>query len=273
MPACRKKSVDGLRRTHDAEGGDGRQRGIRLWHNTIIHGYFKRLETSMVRASLPKLSTREKIVSAAADRFHALGYSACGVQEIVDAAGVPKGSFYNYFKAKELLAVEVLGTYWEGVRIDMLADKSVVPLERIRGHFEHIASLYARFGYERGCLIGKFVQELSETTPRIRQDVVSEVVRWIGFLASTIREGQADGSIASELDADKIARFLINSWGGAAAGMKIVKSRAPLDDFFSTTFSLLLQPSPNSSARRNPVRRRTVVKSSRIKRAAGRKLR
>jgi len=68
----------------------------------------------MVSPSVPKLSTRQKIVSAAFDRFHALGYTACGVQEIVDAAGVPKGSFYNYFKAKELLAVEVLGTYWEG---------------------------------------------------------------------------------------------------------------------------------------------------------------
>ena len=227
----------------------------------------------MARAPIPKLSTREKIVSAAVDRFHALGYSACGVQEIVDAAGVPKGSFYNYFKAKELLAVEVLGTYWEGVRIEMLADTSAAPLERIRGHFEHIASLYAGFGYERGCLIGKFVQELSETTPRIRQDVVGEVVRWIGLLASTIREGQADGSIARELDADKIARFLINSWGGAAAGMKIVKSRAPLDDFFSTTFSLLLPPSPSSSARRNPVQRRPLEKKRRVKRSAGRELR
>jgi TetR/AcrR family transcriptional repressor of nem operon len=227
----------------------------------------------MVRASMPKLSTREKIVSAAVDRFHALGYSACGVQEIVDAAGVPKGSFYNYFKAKELLAVEVLGAYWEGVRIDMLADNNAAPLERIRGHFEHIASLYAGFGYERGCLIGKFVQELSETTPRIRQDVVGAVVRWIGLLASAIREGQADGSIARELDADKIARFLINSWGGAAAGMKIVRSRAPLDDFFSTTFSLLLPPSPSSRARRNPVQRRSVDKRRRAKRAAGRELR
>jgi TetR/AcrR family transcriptional repressor of nem operon len=122
-------------------------------------------------------------------------------------------------------------------------------------------------------LIGKFVQELSETTPRIRQDVVGEVVRWIGLLASTIREGQADGSIARELDADKIARFLINSWGGAAAGMKIVRSRAPLDDFFSTTFSLLLPPSPGSSAHRNPVRRKTVEKRKRVKRAAGRELR
>jgi TetR/AcrR family transcriptional regulator, transcriptional repressor for nem operon len=227
----------------------------------------------MVRTSIPKLSTRERIVSAAFDRFHALGYSACGVQEIVDAAGVPKGSFYNYFKAKELLAVEVLGTYWVSVKIDMLADKTVAPVERIRGHFEHIASLYAGFGYERGCLIGKFVQELSETTPRIRHDVVGEVVRWIGLLASAIREGQADGSIAPELDADKIARYLINSWGGAAAGMKIVKSRAPLDDFFSITFSLLLQPSPSRGARRNPAQRRTVDKKRRVKHAAGRERR
>ena len=224
----------------------------------------------MARTSISKLSTREKIVSAAADRFHALGYNGCGVQEIVDAAGVPKGSFYNYFKAKELLPVEVLGTCWESVEIDRLADKSVAPVRRIRGHFEHIASLYAGFGYDRGCLIGKFIQELSETTPRIRQHVVGSVVRWTGLLASAIREGQADGSIAPELDADKIARDLINSWGGAAAGMKIVKTRAPLEDFFSTTFSLLLQPSPSRGTRRSPVRRRAAKTRKRARRAAGR---
>jgi TetR/AcrR family transcriptional repressor of nem operon len=222
----------------------------------------------MAKPSIPKPSTREKIVSAALDRFHALGYAACGVQEIVDAAGVPKGSFYNYFKAKELLAVEVLGMYWEGVRIDMLADKSVVPVERIRDHFEHIASLYSGFGYERGCLFGKFIQELSETTPLIRRDVVGKLVTWTGLLASAIREGQADGSIAPELDADKIARYLINSWGGVAAGMKITNSRAPLDDFFATTYSLLLHPSSSPSARRNPARHKAAKTRRRVKRTA-----
>jgi len=44
------------------------------------------------------------------------GFSACGVQEIVDKAGVPKGSFYNYFKAKELLAAEVLEIYAKASR-------------------------------------------------------------------------------------------------------------------------------------------------------------
>ncbi len=189
---------------------------------------------------MAKPSAREKIVAAAVDRFHAAGYHACGVQEIVDSAGVPKGSFYNYFKAKELLAVEVLGIYWKNIAIDMLSNQSIAPVERIRSHFEHIASVYAEFGYERGCLIGKFIQEISDLTPRIRQDVVTEVVRWGDLLASAIREGQADGSIAAEIDADQMARFLINSWGGAASSMKIASGRAPLDDFFAVALPVLL---------------------------------
>jgi TetR/AcrR family transcriptional repressor of nem operon len=188
---------------------------------------------------MAKPSAREKIVAAAVDRFHAVGYHACGVQEIVDSAGVPKGSFYNYFKAKELLAVEVLGIYWKNIAIDMLSDKSMAPVERIRGHFEHMASVYAELGYERGCLIGKFIQEISDLTPRIRHEVITEVVRWRDLLASTIREGQADGSIAAEIDADQIARFLVNSWSGAASNMKIAQSRAPLDDFFAVALPVL----------------------------------
>ena len=89
---------------------------------------------------MARLSVREKIVGAAAERFHVLGYKACGVQEIVDAAGVPKGSFYNYFKAKELLARETLENYWAGAGLEILADKSIAPLERLRRHFQHIAS-------------------------------------------------------------------------------------------------------------------------------------
>src|SRR5271154_3760307 len=104
-------------------------------------------------SAMAKPTVREKIVAAAQERFHTLGYNACGVQEIVDAAGVPKGSFYNYFKAKELLAREVLNNYWAGGRLDVLADKTLPPLERLRQHFEHIASRYKKVGFENGCLV------------------------------------------------------------------------------------------------------------------------
>ena len=187
-------------------------------------------------------SVRDKIVNAAMDRFHALGFNACGVQDIVDAAGVPKGSFYNYFKAKELLALEILDIYGQGSRREMLSDKSVPPVKRLRAHFEFMASRYEGFGFGKGCLIGNLAAEMSENTPLLRKALAQSLKRWTERVAAAIRDGQADGSIVAGLDAPEVARFLVNSWEGAVVRMKIVNSRQPLDDFFSIAFPLLTRP-------------------------------
>ncbi len=195
-------------------------------------------------------AVREKIVNAAIDRFHALGFSACGVQEIVDKAGVPKGSFYNYFKAKELLALEVLDVYAKGSRREMLTDASTAPVKRLRNHFNFMASRYAGFGYDKGCLIGNLAAETSDNMPLIRKALAQSLARWTELVAATIREGQSDGSIAANLNAQEVARFLVNSWEGAVVRMKIVNSRQPLDDFFSVAFPLLVRPKRSSRAPR-----------------------
>jgi TetR/AcrR family transcriptional repressor of nem operon len=199
---------------------------------------------------MAKLSVREKLVAAAAERFHALGYNACGVQEIVDSAGVPKGSFYNYFKAKELLAREVLNNYWAGAGMEILADKSIAPLERLRRHFQHIVSRYKKFGFENGCLVPKFMHEVSDSTPLLRTDLRRQVARWTALIAEAIRAGQADRTISNSIDAETTARFLIESWGGATGAMKLAASRAPIDDFFSVAFGTLLQPGAPTLRRR-----------------------
>jgi TetR/AcrR family transcriptional repressor of nem operon len=197
-----------------------------------------------------RLSVREKIVAAAAERFHELGYNACGVQEIVDAAGVPKGSFYNYFKAKELLAREVLSIYWADAGLEILADKSIAPLERLRRHFQHIAARYKKFGFENGCLVPKFMHEVSDSTPLLRMDLRRQVGRWTALIAEAIREGQADRTVSNSIDAETTARFLVESWGGVTGAMKLTASRAPIDDFFSVAFGTLLQPGAPPAKRR-----------------------
>ena len=192
------------------------------------------------------LSVRDKIVEAALDRFHTLGFNACGVQEIVDKAGIPKGSFYNYFKAKELLAVEVLKAYADGSRREILSDKTIAPVKRLRAHFEFLASRYARFGYTKGCLIGNIAAETSDAMPVVRKALARVLANWTELLAGAIRDGQADGSIDARLDAEKIARFLINSWEGAVIRMKIANSKQPLDDFFSVAFPLFYPSAPQN---------------------------
>ena len=50
-------------------------------------------------------------------QFIERGFHACSVQDITDAAGVPKGSFYNHFRSKEALAAEILTEYGKATPI------------------------------------------------------------------------------------------------------------------------------------------------------------
>jgi TetR/AcrR family transcriptional repressor of nem operon len=205
---------------------------------------------------------RDKIVNAALDRFHAMGFNACGVQEIVDKAGVPKGSFYNYFKSKELLALEVLKIYTKATGREILSDESIAPLQRLQKHFDFMASRSAKFGYSKGCLIGNFAAEASNTAPLLRRALAECLAEWTSLIAITIRDGQGDGSIAPQLDAEQVARFLINGWEGAIMRNKLTNSRQPLNDFFTFVFPLLEGSSLSGlNARRKTARSRAKASS------------
>jgi len=77
----------------------------------------------------------------------ARGFNATGVQEITAAAGVPKGSFYNYFDSKEAFAVAVLTDYWDAVVAEfgpILDDRNAPPLSRIARYFAGLAEFHER---------------------------------------------------------------------------------------------------------------------------------
>ncbi|CAN7699416.1 TetR family transcriptional regulator C-terminal domain-containing protein [Pararhizobium sp. LjRoot238] len=201
------------------------------------------------RGQIMVSKTRQKIVEAALERFHEFGYNGSSVNDVVERAGVPKGSFYNYFKAKELLALEVLKIYSERSRFDILADKSLRPLERIRQHFGFMAERYDRLGYARGCLIGNLAAESTDEAPLVRNALAESLGRWTDALEGVLREGQELGDVPSSVDARKTARFLINSWEGAVIRMKVTAAREPLDDFFDIAIALLdLQQRRDASA-------------------------
>ena len=83
-------------------------------------------------------NTRDHLLSTGLKVLHARGFHASGVQDITDAAEVPKGSFYTHFDSKERFGAEVLGRYWEA-RADralaILSDESRSPLDRLKAYF------------------------------------------------------------------------------------------------------------------------------------------
>ena len=133
-------------------------------------------------------NVQEKILEAAMDLFHEGGFNATGVQDIVNAAGVPKGSFYNHFESKDALALAVVDRYLAATDTASLRDMSLAPLERIRRHFEELARAADAHQFTRGCLVGNFANELSSQHPDMKHRLDEGFATWCERLAAVPAE-------------------------------------------------------------------------------------
>jgi len=191
----------------------------------------------------PKLHLREHLLCVGLDLLHANGYSASGIQQIVDAAGVPKGSFYNYFASKEGFCRDIIDLYF-GRHLPelraLLHNPQIPPLERLRGYFaERIASFQAN-GYVRGCLLGNLSLEMADQSELLRARLAAHFQTWNGLLAECIADAQKTGGIRCRLPAVLLAGFVLNSWEGALLRMRVEKSAAPLHAFMQVVFEEIL---------------------------------
>ncbi len=185
-------------------------------------------------------SVRPQIVAAAMDQFHLRGFNGCGVRDITEAAGVPKGSLYNHFDSKEALAIEVMRRYEADCAMEPLTDGSKEPLVRLRAFFETLSESLERHGYSRGCLFGSLGSEMAPHSHAISEQVEQGLARWSASVAAPLHAARASGTLPASTDPDRLGRFIVDAWQGAVIRAKVTQCRAPLDDFFSTVFDSLL---------------------------------
>jgi TetR/AcrR family transcriptional repressor of nem operon len=171
------------------------------------------------------------------------GFNATGVQEVVDGAGVPKGSFYNYFRSKERFAVEIIDQYTGEVleRLDaFLGNGAVPPLERILSLYRTLITEYVKEGaFCHGCFAGNLCQEMGDTSEAIRKEAERAFLRMARPVERCITEAQEAGELSAEYSAQSLALFIQNSWHGALMRMKASKSERPLEIFHELLGRLL----------------------------------
>jgi TetR/AcrR family transcriptional repressor of nem operon len=194
---------------------------------------------------MPKPNVKEQIVAASLALFHSKGFNATSVQDITQAAGVPKGSFYNHFPSKEELGVEVVRRYHEAGeshRAVLLDDRPQQDaLQQLRRHFATLVELGIGAEHRCGCLLGNFSTELSAQSPSIRAEVSGALQHWAGVLANTIAAGQQAGQIGAALPAAELGNAVIDAWEGAVARSKVEASAAPLQRFLDLSLPALLR--------------------------------
>lgn len=189
-----------------------------------------------------KTNVRERVLAAAFEALHKNGFNATGVQDITDAAKVPKGSFYNHFESKEALGVEVVGLYVArgAERRQVLVAGRGAPLARLKAYFKSLNQLGPANGFTRGCLLGNFSAELASQSPDIRQALAAALADWTRDIAAVLAEAQQAGEVSRDVPAGTLAAFLLNAWEGAVLRSRVDRSAAPLDAFMTIAFNKIL---------------------------------
>ncbi len=191
----------------------------------------------------PGLTVRERLLEAGVVVFSRSGFNGSSVQDITETAGVPKGSFYNYFDSKETLCAAAIEYFWDAkteVSLSILSDEAVEPLQRLRRYFEQIAIDIESTDYTCGCFIGNMTAELSDHSTVVSDQISDVFARWTRRIAVCIRLAQEAGAITSRADPEVLATFALNAWEGALLRARVTKSRKPLQQFTDTLFAHLL---------------------------------
>ncbi|WP_230849849.1 TetR/AcrR family transcriptional regulator [Ralstonia solanacearum] len=199
--------------------------------------------TTARRGPKPRPHTRDNLIHAGVRMLHEAGYAATGIKEIVDAAGVPKGSFYNHFESKEAFGKEVVDFYFGQGLVELRAffeNNDMPPLDRLRTYFEQRSRGFQATGYVRGCLLGNLSLEVADHSAPIRDSLATHFRTWGRLFEACIAEAQKTGAIGNRLPASVLAQFVLNSWEGALLRMRADRSDAPLKDFIDVVFSSLL---------------------------------
>jgi len=58
-------------------------------------------------------NTKSRLIEIGAEIIHLKGFNHTGIKEILEAAQVPKGSFYHYFESKEDFGLQVIDYFVE----------------------------------------------------------------------------------------------------------------------------------------------------------------
>ncbi len=188
---------------------------------------------------------RENILEKGLELFNDRGYHGTGLKDILNAAGIPKGSFYHYFESKEHFAVEIINHYralefdrWEKEFKNQQGDR----LSQIRYALGVIIEEYERQETKIGCLIANLSGELANASPYFRSAIKSSCDEVLACIEEDLEVAQQQGTIRDDIPARQLATLFWDAWQGAMLRMKIGRSATPLREVVELLLDTLFVP-------------------------------
>lgn len=195
-------------------------------------------------------SVRQHILATGKAIITGKGYSAVGLNEILSAAGVPKGSFYHYFKSKEMFGEALLDEYVRAYLVELdalLAPDGSPAAARLMRYWDSWLTLSDDGCAGSKCLVVKLSGEVSDMSEAMRDVLLRGTNDIVQRLAGCIKDGFADGSIPVGPAPQQCALALYEMWLGAALLTKLRREPSALDGAMRATRTLLHLPETGSA--------------------------
>ncbi len=173
------------------------------------------------------------------------GFSGVGLNEILQSADVPKGSFYHYFKSKEQFGQALLDAYFDDYlgRIQaQFARPDLSARERLLRYWQQWRQTQCGQGADDKCLVVKLSAEVADLSEPMRLTLRDGTERIIGAIADCLAAGVADGSLPAGLEPHATAAMLYQLWLGASLLAKLHRQEHPLEQAMSATLRVLGHP-------------------------------
>lgn len=187
-------------------------------------------------------STRQAILDTAQLIVGRKGFSAVGLNEILQAADVPKGSFYHYFNSKDAFGVVLLDTYFDhyvkGIE-QLFQQPELSGCAKLMRYWQTWVDNQTGCTDAGKCLAVKLGAEVSDLSEPMRLALDRGTARTIALLAQALLQGVEDGSLTVQQPPQRLAQRLYALWLGTSVMSKITRTSAPFDEALLLTRHLL----------------------------------
>lgn len=176
--------------------------------------------------------TRDHILETARGIVAGKGFSAVGLSEILEAAGVPKGSFYHWFRSKEQFGEALIEHHFESYlrQVDVcLGATGRTPAQQLLDFFGQWRSTQCGDSVQSRCLVVKLSAEVCDLSEPMRVALERGIARVLARLENCLAEGIATGQLPRCPEPADVAQQLYQQWLGATLLARVRRIDGPLD--------------------------------------------
>jgi TetR/AcrR family transcriptional regulator, transcriptional repressor for nem operon len=154
--------------------------------------------------------SKTKLLQAALHLIRVKGYSATRIEDVCEAAGLTKGSFFHHFDSKEALALAAADYWIEGTG-SLFASAPFHapedPVDRLLAYVDFRKALLMGELADFTCLVGTMVQEIYDTHPAIREACNRSISGHAATLIPDIEEAIRQRGIEPNWTAESLALY------------------------------------------------------------------